>query len=94
MGQMVKNLPAMQETQVPSLCWDDPIEEGMATHSGILGWIISWTEESGRLQSMRPQRVGHDLVTKQQHGVCYYHLLSQYLFFFFLFCCTVRLVGS
>ena len=58
-AQMVKNLPAMQETQVPSLCWDDPIEEGMATHSGILGWIISWTEESGRLQSMRPQRVGH-----------------------------------
>ena len=55
MGQMVKNLPAMQETQVPSLCWDDPIEEGMATHSGILGWIISWTEESGRLQSMRVQ---------------------------------------
>ena len=59
MGQMVENLPAMQETQVPSPCWDDPIEEGMATHSGILGWIISWTEESGRLQSMRPQRVGH-----------------------------------
>ena len=59
MGQMVKNLPAMQETQVPSLSWEDPIEEGMATHSGILGWTVSWTEDSGRLQPMGPQRLGH-----------------------------------
>ena len=56
-GQIVKNLPAMQETQVQSLSWEDPMEEGMATYSGLLGWRISWTEESGRLQSMGPQRV-------------------------------------
>ena len=49
MAQMVKNLPAMQETKVPSLSQEDPLEEGMATHSSILAWIIPWTEEPGRL---------------------------------------------
>ena len=44
---MVKNLPAMQETQVQSLGWEDPLEEGMAAHSRILAWRISWTEEPG-----------------------------------------------
>ena len=44
---MVKNLPAMWETQVPSLVWEDPLEEVMATHSGILAWRIPWTEEPG-----------------------------------------------
>ena len=48
---MVKTLPAMQEAQVPSLGWDDPLEKRMATHSSILAWRIPWTEESGRLQS-------------------------------------------
>ena len=48
---MVKNPPAMQETQVPSLGWEDPLEKGMATHSGILAWRIPWTEEPGGLQS-------------------------------------------
>ena len=51
-GQMVKNLPAMQETQVQSLGQEDPLEKGMATHSSILAWRIPWTEEPGGLQSM------------------------------------------
>ena len=46
---MVKNLPAMQETQLQSLVWEDPLEKGMATHSSILAWEIPWTEEPGRL---------------------------------------------
>ena len=50
----------MQETQVPSLGQEDPLEEGMTTHSSILTWRISWTEEPGWLQSMGFQRVGHD----------------------------------
>ena len=53
MGQMVKNLPAVQETQVPSLGWEDPLEKGMATHFSVLAWEIPWTEEPGRLQSLR-----------------------------------------
>ena len=51
MSQMVKNLPAMQETRVRSLGWEDPLEMGMATHSSILAWRIPWTEEPGGLQS-------------------------------------------
>ena len=54
--QMVKNLPAMKETWVQPLDWEDPLEKGMATHSSILAWRIPWTEEPGRLQSMGPQR--------------------------------------
>jgi len=50
--QLVKNPPAMQDTLVQSLGWEDPLEEGMATHSNILAWRIPWTEEPGRLQSM------------------------------------------
>ena len=61
---MVKNLPAMQEPPVQSLGQEDPLEKEMATHSSILAWEISWTEEPGRLQSMGSQRVGYDLVTK------------------------------
>ena len=57
---MEKNLPAMQETKVPSLSQEDPLEEGMATHSSILAWIILWTEEPGGLQSTGLQRVRHD----------------------------------
>ena len=56
----------MQEIWVRSLGWEDPLEEEMATHSSILSWKIPWTEESGGLQSMGSQRVGHDLATKQQ----------------------------
>ena len=57
---MVKDLPAMQETWVQSLGVENPLENGMATHSSILAWRIPWTEEPGGLQSMRWQRVGHD----------------------------------
>ena len=56
----------MQEIQVLALGQEDPLEEEMATHSSILAWEISWTEESGGLQSMGSQRVGRDLMTKQQ----------------------------
>ena len=51
-AQMVKNLPAIQETWVQSPGWDDPLEKGMATHSSILAWRIPWTEEPGGLQSV------------------------------------------
>ena len=59
-AQLVKNLPAMWETWVQSLGWEDPLEEGMATHSSILVWRIPWTEEPGGPQSMGSQRVRHD----------------------------------
>ena len=59
-AQSVKNLPAVQETQVRSLGWEDPLEKKIAIHSSILACTISWTEEPGGLQSMGSQRVGHD----------------------------------
>ena len=59
-AQMLKNLPAMQETQVGSLDWEDPLKKGMATHSSILAWRIPWAEEPGGLQSLGSQRVGQD----------------------------------
>ena len=57
---MVKNLPTMWETRVPSLGREDLLEKGMAPHTIILAWKIPWTEESSGLQSMGSQRVGHD----------------------------------
>ena len=57
---MVKHLPIMQETLVQSLGWKDLLKKAMATHSSILAWKISWTEEPGRLHSMGLRRVGHD----------------------------------
>ena len=65
-GSAVKNPPAIQETRVQSLSWEDPLEKRMATHSSVPAWEIPWTEELGRLQSVRSQRVEHDLATKQQ----------------------------
>ena len=59
-AQMVKNLPAMQETQVQSLSQKDPLEKGMATHCSILAWRIPQKEEPSGLQSMESQRVGHN----------------------------------
>ena len=59
-AQMVKNLPATQETQVRSLGREDPLEDEMATHSSILAWEISRAEEPSGLQSMGSQRLGHD----------------------------------
>ena len=65
MAQRGKNLPAMQETQVQALGWEDPLEKEMATHSSILAWEIPWTEEPGGLQSMG--------VTKSQTQLSDYH---------------------
>ena len=59
MSQTVKRLPAIWETWVRSLGWEDPLQKEMATHSSILAWEIPWSEEPGRLQSMGLQRVGH-----------------------------------
>ena len=59
-AQMVKRLPAMKETWVRSLGWEDPLEKETTTHSSTLAWKIPWMEEPGRLQSMGSQRVGHD----------------------------------
>ena len=61
---LVNNTPAMRETWVQSLGWEDPLEEGMATHSSILAWRIPWTQEPGGLQSMASQKVGHSWMTK------------------------------
>ena len=63
-GSVVKNLLAMQETQVWSLGWEDSLEKEIVTHSSILSWRILWTEEPGGLQSLDLQRVRHDLVRK------------------------------
>ena len=59
-AQMVKSLPAMPETQVQSLGWEDAREKEKAIHSSILAWYMPWMEGAGRLQSMGSQRVGHD----------------------------------
>ena len=74
-GSVVKNLPAMQETWVQSLGWEDPLEKEMATHSSILAWRIPWTKELGRgprnlggVTVQGSQRVRYDLVTKQQQN--------------------------
>ena len=60
MAQTVKNLPLMQETWVRYLCWEDPLEKGIATHSSVLTWRIPWTEGPVELQSMELQRAKHD----------------------------------
>ena len=62
-AQMVKNLPAVQETQIRSLGQENPLQKEKATHSSILAWEIPWTEKPGRVQSMGSQRVGHDWTT-------------------------------
>ena len=59
-AQMVKNLPAMWETQVQTLGWEDPLEKAMATHSTILAWRIPWTEKPEGTQSMGSKSVRHD----------------------------------
>ena len=60
MAQRVKSLSTMWETWVLSLGWEEPLEKEMAAHFDILTWRIPWTEETGRIQSMELQRVGHD----------------------------------
>ena len=59
-AQLVKNLPAMQETQARSLDREDPLKENLATHSSVLAWRVPWTEEPGRLQALGLQRGGYD----------------------------------
>ena len=68
-AQMVKNPPAMPETWVLSLCWEDPLEEGMAAHSSIFARGIPWAQEPDGLQSIWPQRVGYDWATKHTQGL-------------------------
>ena len=63
-AQLVKNLPAVWETWIQFLGWEDLLEKGMATHSSVLAWRIPWTEQPGRLQSTGSQRLGHDLAIK------------------------------
>ena len=63
---MAKNLPSNAEMRVQSLDWEDPLEEEVATHSSINAWEIPWTGEPGGLQPMGSQRIGHELMTKQQ----------------------------
>ena len=67
---MVKNLPAVQETWIQSLNWEDPLEKEMATHSSILACEITWSEEPGGHSPWSCKRVGHNLVTKQQIQDC------------------------
>ena len=79
MAQWVKNLPAMQETQetwVRSLSQEDPLEKGMVTHSSVLAWRVSWTEEPGELQSIGSQRIRHDWT--------HIYLINTYVFSSFL----------
>ena len=76
---MVKNLPALLETWVWSLGQEDPLEEGMATHSSILSWRILWTEGPNRWQSMQLQRIGHDWATNTSlslQGVTIIHIIK------------------
>ena len=73
-AQVVKNPPAMHDTWVCSLDWDNPLEKGMASHSSVLAWTdehIPWTEELGGLQSMGSHRVRHDWAT--EHSTAHIH---------------------
>ena len=72
---MVKNVPAMQETWVQSLGWEDPLEKGMETHNSILDWRILWTEEPGRLQSMGVTKNWTQLSNTHTHTHTHTHVL-------------------
>ena len=74
----------MQEMQVQSLGWEDPLEKEMATHSSILAWRIQWTEELGGLQSTGLQRVGNDLATEQQQRWIFTLVLNLQEIFWYL----------
>ena len=92
-AQTIKNLPAMQETKLQSLC-QDSLEKGMATHSSILAWRMPWTEESGGLQSIGLQRVRHDWVTNtlyHLHGWKHLHFMD---FFVVLFVSLLKTAGT
>ena len=80
--QLIKNLPTVQKTWVRSLGWEYPFKKEMATHSSILAWEISWTEEPGRPQSMGLQRLRHDLVTKEQQYTYVYMCVCVYKYIY------------
>ena len=82
---MVKNAPAVWETWVRSLGWEDLLEKEMATCSSILAWRISWTEEPGGLLSMGSQRVGHNRATFSMRGFITYCLFSELCFACFFY---------
>ena len=74
-GSEVKNLPAMQEAQIWSLGWEEPLEKVMVTHSTILAWRIPWTGEPGRLQFIGLQRIRHNWVTfTSKYNTWYFHI--------------------
>ena len=96
---MVKRLPTVRETRLPSLGWEDPLEKEMATHSTTLAWKIPWTEDPGRLQSMGLQRVGDHwatLLTAEPHYSKNYGYAERLSLLFLaapgLPCCFVSLV--
>ena len=77
-AQSVKNLSAMQETRVRFLCWEVPLEKGIAIHASIPAWRIPWTEKPGGLQSVGSQRVGHDWATNTHTDVWVFSYASLY----------------
>ena len=77
-AQMVKNLPAMQKTLVPSLGPEDALEKGMATHSGVLAWEITWTEEPGRLQAPWGCKES-DMTEQLTHTTCHCITLRKFI---------------
>ena len=83
---MVKNVPANVGDMGSILGLEDPLEEEMATHSSILAWKIPWTEESGRLESMESQRIGHDLVTEYAHNIPLYVYVYVYMYICICYC--------
>ena len=94
-AQLVRNLPAVQETWVQSLGWEDTLEKEMATHSSILAWKISWTEEPGWVQPMGRKESG----TTEQLTLTYLHLLwflenYEYIFLYFVLPTTVALISE
>ena len=91
---MAKKLPAMGETWVRPLGWEDPLEEGMATHSSILAWEIPWTEEPGGLQSMGSQRAGYDWATKHIHTHVYFYWSIVDLQCCTNLCCTAKWLSN
>ena len=89
-AQKVNNLPAVQETRVRSLGWENPLEKEMATCSSILAWEIPWTEEPGGLQSMGSQRVRHDWGTNTSI-LPFFNQWSSYLWHWLITCKSLNL---
>ena len=87
-AQTIKHLPAMRETRVQFLGWEDLLEKEMATHSSILAWRIPRTEEPGRLQSMGSQRVGHDWATSLTHSLTHTYICTYTCIHGYMYICT------